>query len=275
MKNPTRRITSFLKSTNPIHHTILLAAVLLGLIVPISWPLYRMNHADLWLQIIAEMHVMVLDILVLGVLMVYINRLSEKRQRVESAERDIEDLRPLRGQYVRMKIQSCIKTLTHHGVHSIDLNRVHLHRARLAGVDLSGSDLNGFECSRGSLAEARLTGCTMNGIALIDTDCFATDFSQCVANGGNFEGSHLAKARFTGSKLIFSSFRRCNLSGADFSGAMLLGADFTDAYLLGVDFRGCKDVTLEQLRTARLVEGCLFDPSSPHGRARHPMRFDH
>lgn len=246
---------------DPIKLTVSLAVILMMLVITASWHYYLTLPGDFMIQLLAELHGLVLDIFVIGILIVWINRLSEKRRAIEFCKQQIDDLRSLRGDHVRLKIMSCIKILNRYKIFEIDLNGVSVSNAPLNNINLTGSDLNGFECRKAKLIDATLTRCNMNGSIFDKADLFQADLSYVSGNGARFNNANLSKAKLCHSKFITTSFRNCYLNGASLAGSNLLSADFEGAHLLEVDFRGCKELRPEQLLKAKILYNCIFDPS--------------
>ena len=109
----------------------------------------------------------------------------------------------------------------------ISLNSLRIDNARLRGAHLRLADLHGAVFAGAELREAHLEG---------------ADLQDAYLGGeADLRGAHLKEA----------SLRGAIFTGEDHSGADLRGADLRGADLRGADLRGVRNLTQEQLESAR------------------------
>lgn len=244
----------------PITLAVLLSICMLTITVTLSWNYYQQHASDFIVQVLSELHGLVIELVVIGIVVVWINRQSEKKRAISHCRQQLEDLRTLTSEYAIFQLISSIKTLNRYHVHAMDLNGIVLKSAFLKGADLSGSLLNGAELNRCILIQANLRECLVTGASFEETDLYQGNLSGISANAASFLRCNLSMANLENARLIAVSFQESYLYGASFKNANLLGADFQDAILINVDFRGCRELTASLIQKARIVDHCLFDP---------------
>ncbi len=77
----------------------------------------------------------------------------------------------------------------------------------------------------------------------------------CLLNGAKLEGGNLKKVDFRRAYLKMADLQGANLNGSYLHNAHLDGAD-----LDGADFTGAKNLTIEQLSSAKSIVGIKLDP---------------
>jgi uncharacterized protein YjbI with pentapeptide repeats len=147
----------------------------------------------------------------------------------------------------------------------------------LAGLNLSGTDL-----TDANLRGANLNGAYLRGANLNEANLNKANLSEADLSYANLRGANLRGANLRGANLNEASLRGTNLGEADLSGANLNEADLwlanlsradlrgtslSDANLSDADLSGARNITKEQLKTAKLLcqteipEGIDLDPN--------------
>jgi len=124
-----------------------------------------------------------------------------------------------------------------------DLNRADLTRIFLHGVNLSRANMNEAILHRTILTSAILELTDLKGADLSSADMIRANLSRADLSGANLSDAILIGA---------------NLSGANLTEANLQEADLSSANLQGAR------VTLEQLKTAKLLESATMPDGSKH-----------
>jgi uncharacterized protein YjbI with pentapeptide repeats len=140
-----------------------------------------------------------------------------------------------------------------------DLNDANLNRANLSGADLNDADLSGAD-----LRSADLRGADLSGADLRSADLRGANFRGVGLRGANLGGAilhdtSLSEANLRGADLSGANFRGADLSYADLGGVNLYGADLGGADLGGADFRGAKNLTPEQVKSAKNWQQATYD----------------
>jgi len=128
-----------------------------------------------------------------------------------------------------------------------------LHRAKLAGLDLSDCVFDGAEMYRVDLRGATLRGATfvgarMEGARLDGADLQGADFegaqmARASLLGVSLSGARLINADLEGAELVDTDVADANLAGARLAMADLAGAALGEARVDGADFMGALGVS--------------------------------
>lgn len=246
--------------TSPILTASSVLIVIAVLVVGSSmyWDVY--DDRNFQMNLISEMHGMLFDILVLGILMLWLNRMGEKRMEVRKYIEEIDDFRKLDNMEARQRVVGNIKRLNKRGIHDLDLRSCQLVGANLQDVDLTNSNLfeanlteailQGANCSAAIFVSANLSSANLMGASLQQAN-----FSNARLHHANLWEANLLRTNFEGADLSHGHLEGVNASEADFSssilaGIHLLGANLSRANFLGAlaeggDFSGA---TLEEAR---------------------------
>lgn len=107
--------------------------------------------------------------------------------------------------------------------------------------NLKKARLNGFDLSGVNMRFTTLTGAAMVNAKLIESDLMAADLSGCILIQADLSGAHLYEANF--------------------AGAWLSRTNLTDADVTHADFRGARELTCEQLMSAKNWTQAHRDPA--------------
>jgi hypothetical protein len=272
-----KTINKFLKEIpeKPLLTTGLVLAVLSILIFTLSFPFYTNDMELFYENILIEAHGMLFDLLIIGLLLVWLNKNGERQLRIRRYAEEIDDYRHWKTEEASYKIIGNIKRLNKDKITQIDLFNTYLKNSNLNYVDLTGSNMNYVVLDDASLIHSMLRKVRLNQASLINAKLNKADLSGAFLSGANCEGASMIKTNFENAQLIKVSLKGAFLMDANFSNAMLAGSDFTDANLLKADLRGALGVTVEQLSTAHSLVKTLLEPSiEAELRLNYPQLFE-
>lgn len=246
---------------------VVVAATLV--VIPLSIPFYLDNSTNFWENIVAEMHGVLFDLLIIGWFLFWLNKVAERRIRSNRYREEIEDYLGWRSNEATLRIVGNVRRLNRLGITSgFRLTEAHLEGAKLDSVEMDHTDLWGAHLEGASLREAQvndsnLAGATfegadleraslsrsdLRGANLNETDLERATLLDADLRGVSFLGADLQYANLRGcdlrrSKLIGANLRAANLSDTDMTGATLegahtRGASFKNATLIDVDLTG-------------------------------------
>ncbi|BEE18512.1 MULTISPECIES: pentapeptide repeat-containing protein [Aeromonas] len=211
--------------------------------------------------ILVESHGMLLDILVIGVFILWLNSHRLKTDRIERFLEEIDDFREWESQEASQRISGNIKRLNLSGVTKITLSRCYLRAADLRSVNLSHSPMHRVDLGKSRLRHARLDYvdldtaflgmCDLRATSFISANLERVRFFFARANGAIFTKANLRKADMKHGQFRNADFKECN-----FSEAKLTGAD-----MAGADFRGATNLSIEELLKTKSLGYALFDVS--------------
>jgi BTB/POZ domain-containing protein KCTD9 len=191
---------------------------------------------------------MLLDILVIGIFILWLNRKGEKRLEIRRYREEIDDFRGWDSDEAGYRIAGNIKRLNRNGITDIRLEKCHLIKVNISDVDLSGSDLSGANLSGANLSDANLTSVDLSGTNLTSASLSGTNLTSASLTRAKLSSAILWSADLTRANLTSALLWRANLSDAD-----LGGSDLSDANL-----GGAKGWTNKQLAQARSLIGTIL-----------------
>ncbi len=264
MANSNRRIRRIGEIFNSIIEKPLLTSSLVLVMVTIvvitlSLQYYLRDFDTFIQQVLAEAHGMIFDIAVIGILIFWLNKNGETRQRIRTYKDEIDDFRLWESEEAAFRTVGNIKRLNRHNIHEINLVNCYLPRTNLNYVNLSGSNLNSSNVSQSSLIESNFENARLNQTNFENSNLNQAILRGAYASGANFKDAFLIKTCFEGAFLIKANFRNAFLMEADLRNCYLMGADFENASLYKADLRGAKGLSVEQLAKVKTLYLAQFD----------------
>ncbi len=245
---------------NPILTSFFVLIVLTNLVVFLSFPYYLRDFRSYYGELLIEAHGMLFDILIIGILIFWLNKNGEKRQRIKTYKDEIDDFRLWKSEEAAFRIVGNLKRLNRNKIHNLNLVECFLPKTNLNYTCLSGSNLNSANLNGSFLIESDLNSSRLNQTNFENANLNQASLRGAYASGANFKDSFLIKADFQNAFLIKTNFRNAKLMETNLNGAFLMGADFEEANLYKADLRNCTGLTMEQLSKARTLYLAKFDP---------------
>ena len=243
----------------PILTSSIVLAVLSVLVLGLSLPYYIEDFHSFIAQVLAEAHGMLFDIAIIGILIFWLNKNGEKRQRIRTYKDEIDDFRLWESEEAAFRTVGNIKRLNRHNIYEINLVNSYLSRTNLNYVVLKDSNLNSANLANSFLIETDLRNTRLNQTNLENANLNQADMRGAYASGANFKDAYLIKASMEDAFLIKTNFKNAFLMEANMKGSYLTGADFENASLYKADLRGAKGITVDQLKKAKTLYLAKFD----------------
>jgi hypothetical protein len=162
-------------------------------------------NKEFYQNVLVELHGLLMDLLVIGVIVLWIDLRREKSNEINRLTEIIEDFSAWYSDESAIRVFGAFNRLRKLGItHSLDnhfLRNIHSGAANFSVTNLSSSDL-----------------------------------SSCSMPDGDFRYSHLRWTIFIGAALQGADFRGANLFEADMRGADLTDANFSGTVVQGVRF---------------------------------------
>lgn len=242
MLNKIRSSFERTAAEKPVLLAFLVVVAATAVVVPLSLPFYLDGASGFWENIVAEMHGVLFDLLVIGWFLFWLNKIAERRIRYNRYREEIEDYLGWRSNEATLRIAGNVRRLNRGGITSgFRLTEAHLEGAKLGNVEMDRSDLWGAHLEGATLREAQINDSNLAGAVL---------------EGADLERASLERTDLRGANLNEADLERATLSGADMRGASLVGADLQYAVLARTDLRRSKLVGAN-LRAANLESANL------------------
>ncbi len=260
-ENQRKKISEYVNSIieKPILTSAIVLVLLAILVIGFSLRYYFADFDAFFAQVMAEAHGMLFDIAIIGILIFWLNKNGEMRQRIRTYKDEIDDFRLWESEEAAFRTVGNIKRLNRHNIHEINLVNCHLSRTNLNYVNLASSNLNSADMSNAFLIETDLKNTRLNQTNFENSNLNQADLTGSYASGANFKDAYLIKAKLDNAFLIKSNFKNAFLMEASLNGCYLTGADFENASLYKADLRGAKGLTIEQLTKAKTLYLAQFD----------------
>lgn len=243
----------------PILTSVIVLIIMAIIITSLSMQYYMGSFGEYWSDILVESHGMLFDIAIIGILIFWLNKSGDVRQRIRTYKDEIDDFRMWESEEAAFRTVGNIKRLNRHNIHEIDLAKCYLAKTNLSHVDLSTSNINSADISNANLIEINLAKSRLNQTNFENSNLNQANLSEAFANGSNFKDSYLIKANFDNAFLIKANFKNAFLMEASLRGCFVTGADFENASLYKADLRGAKGLTIEQLTKTKTLYLAKFD----------------
>jgi len=231
-----------LRADRPVLLSFLVFLCGAAVVIPMSLD-YWLNEPEFLLNVFAEAHGVLLDLLLFGCLLLWFDQKAERKRRIEQYENAINDFLGWNTKEAMYRIVGHVRRLNRERSTPETLKDAYLKAADLQAADLSETSLHGATLAGADLQEA------------------------------NLSDTYLGNADFSGADL-----RKANLSGAHFG--VFAGTpspdeqkhtDLTDAVLRGADLRHVRNATADTFADAATLYKARLDPDlEAEIEAKHP-----
>lgn len=225
----------------------------------ISLPHYKANDNYFYVNLLSEAHGMIFDIIVIGMLLVWLNKIGEKRIRIKRHQEEIDDFRHWHNEEASFRIAGNIKRLNKDKVFNLELFNCNLKNVNLNNINLHGSNMNNIILEDSNLQNAMLKNIRANQANFQSVKLQKSILTGAQLSGANFKFTTLIKATITDANLIKTKLNGAVMIDCNLSGSMVAGADFSDANLFKADLSNCKGLTAEQLSKCRNIHQAKMD----------------
>ncbi|MEM7549330.1 MAG: pentapeptide repeat-containing protein [Bacteroidota bacterium] len=244
---------------NSILTSFLVLVLLTIVVITLSLPYYIENFHAYYGQVLVEAHGMLFDIAVIGILIFWLNRNGEMRQRIRTYKDEIDDFRLWESEEAAFRTVGNIKRLNRNKITDVNLVNCYLGKTNLNYVNLKGSNLNNANVSSSFLIECNLNEARLNQTNLENSNLNQATLIGAFVSGANFKDGFMIKAVFDKAFLIKANFENAMLMEASFKDCYLTGANFDNANLYKADLRGANGLTIEQLANVKSLYLAKFD----------------
>ena len=244
----------------PILTSFIVFGMLTILILALSMPYYLNDFSTIYMNVLAEAHGMLFDILIIGILLFWLRQIGEEKQRISQYIDEIDDFRMWESNEAAFRHVGNIKRLNRHSIYNLDLVGCYLKKTNLSGINLNSSNLNTANLSNSMLIESNLSKTRMNQTNFENANLNHANLTESFASGTNFKDAFMIKSNLSGAFLIKADFENGFLMEANLSNCSLAEANFENANLYKANFTGATGLTVEQLSKAKSLYLASFDP---------------
>ncbi|MBL4280750.1 pentapeptide repeat-containing protein [Vibrio fluvialis] len=216
-------------------------------------------NKDFWENVLVEAHGMVFDILIIGVIVIWLDTRRTTYNEKKSMLNELSDMSYLDLPEVNHRKVGMMHRLNNLGVKTFDVEELIITKVRVKGLLLELSNFNFLKA----------TGVTINETKFVETSLIRADFSDTVIKSSKFLKCDMKKAVFiqaktlgidySNSNLERARFMNADLQNAIFKGCNLREANFENANLRNANLKGAKYVRAEHLLKAKSIDYIVVD----------------
>ena len=178
-------------------------------VIIFSWSHY--SNLEFWKDVTVEAHGMLMDLLIIGVITLWLNEKGRKEIEINRNKYDIGIFKDWKSETSAYLILKAI---------------VQLNQLKVFAIDISWANLKWLN--------------HLLHIRIIEGSCSWAIFDGIGLAGCVFDGSDFIKSSFKKTIISASSFRNCDMSESNFDHAQIMSADFSNANLQNTSFKAAK-----------------------------------
>ncbi|MCS3668281.1 hypothetical protein GGP77_002526 [Salinibacter ruber] len=225
------RYVASVRADRPVLLAFILFLLLASLLVPLSLEVW-LSDAGFRVNVLAEAYGMLMDLLLFGCLLLWLDQKADRRRRIDQYQNAINDFCGWDTEEATYRIVGNIRRLNRVNGVPDSLSDAYLADADLKGADLAEVSLSGAVLTGADLKEATLSGAYLGNADLSGADLYRADLSG--AHFGVFPGMNAPERK-----------RETVLE---------------DAFLRGADLRDLRNATADTFRNARTLYKARLDP---------------
>jgi uncharacterized protein YjbI with pentapeptide repeats len=206
-------------------------------------------------EFLVEAHGMILDIVVFGIVILWLEKMRDKRITIRRYQDEIDDFRFWKADEAAYRIKGNIIRLNKLGVTRIDLHSCYLEGVIIESVQLKNADLSEAILDKGTFIRGNFRNSVCVDARLYNAVLLRADFREANLSDAKAEMAIMHLGKFQGADLTGA-----NLSKADLSKAELHGADLTSAKLAGANLTEAEGLSVEQLANVKTLYQAELDP---------------
>ena len=206
------------------------------------------NNPGFWENVLIESHGMLLDILVIGVFIFWLQKktqTSRDTQRlIDQYKNELDDHRGWLETEASYRVAGLVKRLRALGVKKFDFSDLHIGKLPIKDILAALKEgkriasLSGAVLANQNLQEVDFSGIILKEIDLSNAKLHKATFYSTQMDGAKLDNAHLEYAYFNDANLIKADLSGAQLQGANLLNALLLETNLSDAKLIEVDFSG-------------------------------------
>jgi BTB/POZ domain-containing protein KCTD9 len=226
---------------------LILFALLWGIL---AWKTYK-RIEGFGGGLLIEAFGMLLDILVIGIIILALNEIRDRRKRIFGWQEEIDSLSRWAGREAMHRIEGLLKRMRSDGAKKVDLKFCYLFNANFREMDLRGVYFGFSNLSRAVFVNSDLR----------EVSFWGANLSNAFLTQAKLQGAFLAEANLTGATLVSTDFEDAKIKNF----AVVTKANFEGANLRNVDFRRCDlrravNLTLDQISQTKTLYEAQLDP---------------
>jgi DNA-binding protein len=207
-----------------------------------------------WENILVELHGMMIELVVVGVLVVWLDSRRKKNVEVTRLTEDLEDFAMLDSPEINIKKMGHLKRLNDIGVQELKVRNLVLNKIKIKDITLLKSNIIGLKVNEGTIYNTTFKEVSMRSSSFIKTIIKNTTFENCTLLNSKFTEGTCKGVSFKGSSVEYADFSDCNLQSAIFINSDVRGVKLQGANLKQCTFIGAKNIDINEIAKARCID---------------------
>lgn len=211
-------------------------------------------NKEFWGNVLVELHGMVVELAVVGVLLLWLDGRRERKNAVTQSKEELFDYAELDFPEAHLKKMAALKRLSAAGNTEFVVRNLHLVGRNLKDLSLKNCSVIGMKLTGGKITStvfenvemrsSNFVACRIKNASFVRGSIFKCDFQDASLHGVRFEGVNIEKAEFVNCEMPSTLFNEVSLSGVRFDGANLERSSFL----------GAKNIEVAQLAKAKNLD---------------------
>ena len=233
------------------------------------------NNPDFWENILVESHGMLLDLLIIGALIFWLQKRTEgareKKRLIKTYTDQLESFREWYGEEAAFRVRYIIENLQSLGINDLDFSKLHLGKLKpdllkvivhkekeflflrevnLSDLDLKEAYLDSADLYMAYLRNTNLQKANLQGANFNKARFWGANLSQTNLKNAFLQEAYLKDVDLQDSDLTYAILQKADLRGVNLNMARLEGADFRQANLRDVNLTNAnlKDADLQEAK---------------------------
>jgi uncharacterized protein YjbI with pentapeptide repeats len=209
---------------------------------------------DFWENILVEAHGMVIELVIVGVLVIWLDSRRSANSEILRLNEDLVDYAQLDFPEINVKKLGHIKRLNAAGVMQINVQNLSLNSLNVRGVNICDSKIIGLKISNGMVSNSSFINVQMRSSNFESTTIKSSKFENCNLLKSKFSNAICKGINFSNSVVERVDFNNCNLQSSNFSNCDMRGVKLVGANLKHCSFQGATNLDAIEIAKSSSID---------------------
>lgn len=209
---------------------------------------------DFWENILVEAHGMVIELVIVGVLVIWLDSRRSTNSEIVRLNEDLVDYAQLDFPEINVKKLGHIKRLNAAGIMQINVQNLALNGLNVRGICIRNSKTIGLKVSNGTVSSSSFINVQMRSSNFENTTIKNSKFENCNLLKSKFGNATCKGISFSNSVIERVDFINCNLQSSNFSNCDMRGVKLEGANLKQCSFQGATNLDATEIAKASSID---------------------
>jgi len=210
-------------------------------------------------NLLVELHGMVFDLLLIGILVTFFLKLAQRKESVQKYLDELDEIQNLTTEKETRRKRELILTLSKFGKKNLNLTHYYLQNINLSKIKLAGAKLSFAHLQEAILWKAQLQEAHLDGAQLQAAYLSEANLQKANLEDANLQASILVGARLKGANLQKANLLKANLLKAKLKGANLERTQLDEANFEKADLRSTKGLEMSNISQVKTLYEAKLD----------------